>query len=85
MTKTISPAMLEAYKDALFCQDACNLSGVLYSFSRHMKTLCDEIPDTKSRNTHPVAKLFASKIASLTACDEMFEMNYDHIADTLIE
>ncbi len=55
-----------AYKDALTVQDACNLSGVVYAFARHMETLCADGLDTDARNLHPVSVLFASKIASLT-------------------
>lgn len=55
------------YKDARAVQDACNLSGVVFSFARHMQTLCDMGLDTERKNNHPVSVLFASKIASLTS------------------
>lgn len=62
------------YKDAMTVQNACNLSGVVFSFARHMKTLCDMGMDTERKNNHPVSVLFASKIASLTSSnsDEKF-------------
>lgn len=59
------------YADALIVQDACNLSGVVYSFARHMKTLADMgITDTDARNRHPISVLFSSKIASLTGSED---------------
>ncbi|MHA2265432.1 MAG: hypothetical protein ACXAEN_23840 [Candidatus Thorarchaeota archaeon] len=61
--------LLQAYQDAIQVQDACNLSGVLYSWARHMKTLRDimwnENKDQEWLNTHPVNVLFASKVSSL--------------------
>jgi len=57
------------YQDALDVQNACNLSGVLFSFARHMQTLCDLGIDTDARNRHPVSILFSSKIASLTGSE----------------
>lgn len=59
------------YADALIVQDACNLSGVVHSFSRHMQTLCDMgIDNTDDRNRHPVCILFSSKIASLSGSED---------------
>lgn len=57
--------MKRAYRDALQCQSACNLSGVLYQFTRHMKTICREPLGTDERNTHPIVKMFLSKLLSL--------------------
>lgn len=51
---------------ALDVQFACNLSGVVHSFSRVMSSLCKIKPDTDWRNRHPIAVLFATQIASLT-------------------
>jgi len=55
-------------KEAYQVQDACNLSGVVHSFSRAMSDLREACPDqgTEFYNTHPVAILYASKISSLT-------------------
>jgi len=62
--------MKEAAQMALDVQDACNLSGVVHSFSRVMSFLSDEANRTGKgtdwKNTHPIAVLFADKIASLT-------------------
>lgn len=53
-------------KTALQIQDACNLSGVVHEFSRVMSFLCDRGLCTDDRNKHPIAVLFADKIAHLT-------------------
>lgn len=64
----------KAYQDALNVQDACNLSGVVFSFARLMDELCKEANSKKLgtdwKNTHPLCVLFASKIASLTRCED---------------
>jgi len=59
------------YRDAMAVQDACNLSGVVSSFARHMHTLCEMGFDTDQRNRHPVSILFSSKIASLTGSESL--------------
>ena len=63
--------MKRAYRDALQCQSACNLSGVLHSFDRHMTTICREPGlGTDDRNTHPVVKMFLSKLLSLAGMND---------------
>lgn len=61
------------YKTAIEIQDACNLSGVVHSFSALMEKLSSEAWDkhlgTDWKNKHPIAVLYASKIASLTGCE----------------
>ena len=56
---------------AINVQDACNLSGVVHSFSQFMTWSFEEWPDlgTDARNTHYIAVLFSSKIASLTGSE----------------
>ena len=67
------------YQCAIDVQDACNLSGVVFSFARVMQKLCDGGLDTTERNTHAIAVLYASKIASLTNCEAWphFSDSYD--------
>lgn len=60
----------ELAKEALDVQDACNLSGVVHAFSRAMTDLGQHVQGTEARNRHPVAILYASKIASLTGCED---------------
>jgi len=59
------------YQDAMDVQDACNLSGVVNSFSRVMSKIWEQARingtvGTESVNTHPIALLYADKIAHLT-------------------
>lgn len=62
------------YKDAIGVQDACNLSGVVISFTALLKKLRDFFENAKDSqlpvselNRHPLAVMFASKIHSLTS------------------
>ena len=61
-----------AAKEAIFVQSACNLSGVVKSFSRVMDCLWDEARKqgkaTEFVNTHPIARLFLEQIAYLNGC-----------------
>jgi hypothetical protein len=64
----------ELAKEALGVQDACNLTGVLHSYSRAMTDLreiarAEGWESTDKLNTHPVAVLYSSKISSLTGDD----------------
>lgn len=59
-------------KEALGIQDACNLSGIVHSFSRAMTDLrviarAEGWEGTDKLNEHHIAVLFADKIASLVA------------------
>ncbi len=61
----------ELVKEAIQVQDACNLSGVVHSFSRAMNRLWalareGEGKGTDWINTHRVSRLYASKIQSLS-------------------
>ena len=60
---------MNIYKAALDVQDACNLSGVVNSFSAALKEIWEEArakgEGTDYVNTHPVSKLFADKIVDL--------------------
>jgi len=66
------------YQEALWVQDACNLSGVVHSFSTIMSKIKGS---TEERNKHPIAVLFSSKIASLTGSDNGLEFSkaYDRV------
>ncbi len=72
-----------AAREAILVQDACNLSGVVHSFSRVM-SLLSEISNRQRRGTdwknhHPIAVLYASKIASLTGAEvsNVYSKAYD--------
>ena len=73
--------------EALAVQDACNLSGVVHSFSKVMTDLRDIArkegwEGTQAINMHPIALLFSSKIASLTYSESPLEFSkaYDWAA-----
>jgi hypothetical protein len=88
----INAAYQKAAQDALDCQDACNLSGVVFSFAEAMHAICDAQQligeSTKWKNTHPIVTLFLSKLSDLNGCGWM-EADYykahekvKHIAKT---
>jgi hypothetical protein len=68
--------MMNIYKEAIEVQDACNLSGVIHSFSKVMDEIWKEAKDngegTYYVNHHPVAIMFSSKISSLTGQNEVY-------------
>ena len=61
------------YEDALMVQSACNLSGVVHSFSEILSRLVKEAQEqgkgTDWINTHPICVLFAEQINHLTTSD----------------
>jgi hypothetical protein len=59
------------YADAISVQDACNLSGVVFSFARVMQRICNSTHGTSERNQHAIARLYAEQIYHLTR-------GYDH-------
>lgn len=65
---TRRPAKMLA-QDAVFVQDACNLSGVVFSFAEIMHALCQAANElnkgTDWKNNHPICVMFASKIGDL--------------------
>ena len=71
MESTDNRTMQDLCRAAVAVQNACNLSGVVHSFSRdisRLRELLNEEPNfsTTKLNQHPVSVLYASKIASLT-------------------
>ena len=54
---------------ALFAQNACNLSGIVYAYADAMRAICEASRLTGSgtmvRNKHPIAQLFAVQVAHL--------------------
>lgn len=70
------------YQDALFVLDACNLSGVVHSFSRVISKVWEEAHElgkgTDYVNTHPLCVLYAEKIYELTRARVQFDEAYGH-------
>jgi len=58
------------YADALFAQSACNLSGIVHSFSDVISKVWDEARaqgrGTDFVNRHSICRLFTEQIAHLT-------------------
>ena len=66
-----TPEFKALWLDAIAVQDACNLSGVVHSFSKAMSKLIEidnanEQLGTGWRNSNAVSRLWADKIRSLT-------------------
>lgn len=59
--------------DAYQVQDACNLSGVVHSFSRAISQLRELYPNegTDFINHHPVCQMYADKIRDLSINDNL--------------
>jgi hypothetical protein len=57
-------------QEALDIQNACNLSGVTYSFGKMMNDLCELCQNTAQRNTHPIVTLYLDKMNSLNGIQE---------------
>ncbi len=63
------------YQDAILVQNACNLSGIVLSFSRVMSKIWGEAratgnDNTNWVNTHPIAVLYANKVGSLAKSED---------------
>lgn len=76
----------EAACAAIAVQDACNLSGVAFSFAEVMQAICDEQrrlgEGTDWKNRNPVAQLFLWKMADLAGRevrDEQFSAIYSTV------
>ena len=61
------------YQSALDVQCACNLSGVVFSFSRIMERICEDGGSTEDRNTHAICRLFAEQIMHLSSAKSYHE------------
>lgn len=78
----------EAAQSALDAQDACNLSGVVFSFAKVMQVICDEAnrlgKGTEWKNQHPIVVLYLDKLADLARCcdrgnNATFRLAYDSV------
>lgn len=69
--------------EAIVIQDACNLSGVVLSFSRALPQLRRNLElfnqpcGTDDIAKHPISVLYADKIHSLTGCGYLFSSAYE--------
>lgn len=66
----------DAARIAIECQDACNLSGVLYAYKQAMDIICTEAnannKGTDWKNKHPINILFIDKLAHLSGYSQSF-------------
>jgi hypothetical protein len=78
----------EAAQTALDVQDACNLSGVVFTFAAVMKAICERANQlgagTEWKNQHPIVVLFLDKLADLARCCDRgdgrrFSVAYDSV------
>ena len=67
----MSKTLKQLAQEALDVQNACNLCGVAQAFARVMIDLGEHTNGTVERNKHPVAILWADKIAHLTGTQEL--------------
>ena len=67
----MSKTLKELAQEALNVQNACNLCGVAQAFARVMIDLGEHTKGTDERNKHPIAILWADKIAHLTGTQQM--------------
>ena len=75
--------MQDIAQQALFAQDACNLSGLVYALGNMMDAICAEDREhnhgTEWKNTHPVMVLMLNKMAGLARADDNFSRAYDAV------
>jgi hypothetical protein len=67
------------YQSAVYALDACNLSGIVHSWSEIMTKLWAEArkegKGTDWVNTHPICRLYAEKVRDLSG------LNYDTFSE----
>lgn len=75
----------ELAQEALDVQNACNLSGVVISFTRVIQELKLHYPGDSAHdfNKLPIIAMWADKIASLTGTQNMGAVQYSSIYDTV--
>ncbi len=74
-TREDNRTMADLAREALQVQDACNLSAVVYSFSRaifRLRTLlnAEGKGGTDNINRHPICQAWSSKIADLSGSED---------------
>lgn len=67
----MSKTLKELAQEALEVQNACNLCGVAQSFARVMRDLNELGLGTDRTNKHPIAILWADKIAQLSGTQNL--------------
>lgn len=69
--------MKRNYQDAMFVQNACNLSDIAHSLSRVLKEVWEEADElgqgTHFVNSHPLVVLYVDKMRSLQSEADILE------------
>lgn len=79
-TRTIEELITEAWS----AQDACNASGLVFSFAKAMRRLCDLLPHG-GRNRNLVTQLWVAKLADLCAVDTIDWSKAAQLVDAINE
>ncbi len=90
MTHTgTASALAHAADETREVQDACNTSGVVLSFGRHMQTIYEAArvlnKGTDWRNEHPICYLFAYKVLALAHTEPLDQFRQYAWAETECE
>lgn len=77
---TMSPDYIRAAQNAIQVQDACNLSGIAFSFHAAIEAVCERCTElgqgTRWKNTHPIVTLYLLKMAELNGCGSSLDPAY---------
>ncbi len=79
---------IKDYQEAIDVQNACNLSGVVHSFSRAMTKIWESNKTgTEEANTHPIARLYAEQVMHLSGAGMgdsfTYSAAYQHCLDVV--
>jgi hypothetical protein len=74
LPESLREKLKDVAKNAIFAQDACNLSGVVRSFARDTEVLWEVArllnEGTEFVNRHPVSVLYSNKISALSGSED---------------
>jgi hypothetical protein len=77
MPEVVGKLEVSDYKNALFSQGACNLSGIAHELSRVISKVWNEAHEqghgTEWVNAHPIVRLYAEQIMHLASKREWSE------------
>lgn len=71
-------------RDALACQNACNLSGLAYSWTRQCEAMHAAGMSTDAICDHPASRLYAAKMADSCGLDYHWPLLAEVAANELI-
>lgn len=68
------------YRNAVFSQNACNLSGLVHSLSNVIKRIRAEVVCTDDINAHPIVRLYVDQMYNLAS-----SLSYSDAYNTCVE